>query len=77
MSKSEVVVPSPPTLISNLSYEESTDPEFDDYQRHFGNMEKAAEKFMKDTKSFTEAVNSGVLYLLVACCLPDCLGSSC
>ncbi|KAJ7226087.1 hypothetical protein GGX14DRAFT_423794 [Mycena pura] len=36
----------------------STDPEFDDYQRHFGNMEKAAEKFMKDTKSFTEAVNT-------------------
>ncbi|KAK7064740.1 Bar adaptor protein [Favolaschia claudopus] len=35
----------------------STDPEFDDYQRHFGTMEKAAEKFLKDTKSFTDAVN--------------------
>ncbi|KAJ7629350.1 BAR-domain-containing protein [Mycena rosella] len=36
----------------------STDPEFDDYQRHFGSMEKAAEKLLKDTKSFTDAVNS-------------------
>ncbi|KAJ7102480.1 hypothetical protein B0H15DRAFT_334762 [Mycena belliarum] len=36
----------------------STDPEFDDYQRHFGNMEQAAEKLLKDTKSFTDAVNS-------------------
>ncbi|KAJ6573959.1 hypothetical protein DFH09DRAFT_1246690 [Mycena vulgaris] len=35
----------------------STDPEFDDYQRHFGTMEKAAEKLLKDTKSFTDAVN--------------------
>ncbi|KAJ7071357.1 hypothetical protein C8F01DRAFT_429865 [Mycena amicta] len=35
----------------------STDPEFDDYQRHFGTMEKAVEKFMKDTKSFTDSVN--------------------
>ncbi|KAJ7630388.1 hypothetical protein FB45DRAFT_915349 [Roridomyces roridus] len=35
----------------------STDPEFDDYQRHFGNMEKAAEKLLKDTKAFTDAVN--------------------
>ncbi|KAJ6519270.1 hypothetical protein C8R45DRAFT_950800 [Mycena sanguinolenta] len=36
----------------------STDPEFDDYQRHFGTMEKAAEKLLKDTKSFTDAINS-------------------
>ncbi|KAF7310468.1 Bar adaptor protein [Mycena chlorophos] len=35
----------------------STDAEFDDYQRHFGTMEKAVEKFLKDTKSFTDAVN--------------------
>ncbi|KAJ7171814.1 hypothetical protein C8R43DRAFT_979525 [Mycena crocata] len=35
----------------------STDPEFDDYQRHFGDMEKAAEKLLKDTKAFTDAVN--------------------
>jgi amphiphysin len=35
----------------------STDPEFDDYQRHFGTMEKAAEKILKDTKSFTDAIN--------------------
>ncbi|KAJ7922935.1 hypothetical protein B0H13DRAFT_1978588 [Mycena leptocephala] len=35
----------------------STDPEFDDYQRHFGNMEKAVEKLLKDTKAFTDAVN--------------------
>ncbi|KAJ7239026.1 BAR-domain-containing protein [Mycena haematopus] len=36
----------------------STDPEFDDYQRHFGTMEKAAETLLKDTKSFTDAINS-------------------
>ncbi|KAJ7139521.1 hypothetical protein C8R44DRAFT_764687 [Mycena epipterygia] len=35
----------------------STDAEFDDYQRHFGTMEKAAEKLLKDTKSFTDAIN--------------------
>ncbi|KAF7306460.1 Bar adaptor protein [Mycena indigotica] len=36
----------------------SNDPEFDDYQRHFSTMEKAVEKFLKDTKSFTDAINS-------------------
>lgn len=36
----------------------STDPEFDDYQRNFGVLESAAEKFLKDTKAFTEAVNT-------------------
>ncbi|KAJ7151590.1 hypothetical protein C8R46DRAFT_1122514 [Mycena filopes] len=36
----------------------STDPEFDDYQRHFGSMEQAAEKLLKDTKAFTDAVNA-------------------
>ncbi|KAJ7767514.1 hypothetical protein DFH07DRAFT_955043 [Mycena maculata] len=40
----------------------STDPEFDDYQRHFGTLEHAAEKILKDTKAFTDAVN-GTLYL--------------
>ncbi|KAJ7480092.1 BAR-domain-containing protein [Mycena galericulata] len=35
----------------------STDPEFDDYQRHFGTMEQAAEKLLKDTKALTDAVN--------------------
>jgi len=37
---------------------ESTDPEFDDYQRNFAVLETAAEKFLKDTKAFTDAVNS-------------------
>ncbi|KAJ7596831.1 hypothetical protein C8J56DRAFT_850516 [Mycena floridula] len=35
----------------------SNDPEFDDWQRHFGMMEQATEKLLKDTKSFTDAVN--------------------
>ncbi|KAG7450757.1 BAR-domain-containing protein [Guyanagaster necrorhizus] len=35
----------------------SNDPEFDDYQRHFSEMEKASEKFIKDVKSFLDAVN--------------------
>ncbi|TFK40932.1 hypothetical protein BDQ12DRAFT_646537 [Crucibulum laeve] len=34
----------------------STDPEFDDYHRHFSSLEKAAEKLIKDTKAFSEAV---------------------
>ncbi|KJA29329.1 hypothetical protein HYPSUDRAFT_154349 [Hypholoma sublateritium FD-334 SS-4] len=34
----------------------SADPEFDDYQRHFTSMEKAAEALIKDTKAFTDAV---------------------
>ncbi|KAF4584519.1 hypothetical protein EYR40_004513 [Pleurotus pulmonarius] len=34
----------------------TTDPEFDDYQRHFADMEKAAEKLLKDTKAFMDAV---------------------
>ncbi|KAF8807625.1 BAR-domain-containing protein [Phlegmacium glaucopus] len=36
----------------------STDAEFDDYERHFTDMEKAAEKLIKDTKAFSEAVSS-------------------
>ncbi|KAJ3758579.1 BAR-domain-containing protein [Lentinula raphanica] len=36
----------------------SNDPEFDDYQRHFSSMEQAVEKLLKDTKAFTDAVNS-------------------
>ena len=35
---------------------ESADPEFDDYQRHFTALETAAEKLIKDTKAFSEAV---------------------
>ncbi|KAF7320137.1 Bar adaptor protein [Mycena kentingensis (nom. inval.)] len=35
----------------------SNDPEFDDYQRHFGTMEKSTEKLLKETKAFTDAVN--------------------
>ncbi len=30
---------------------ESADPEFDDYQRHFASMEKAAEALIKDNQS--------------------------
>jgi hypothetical protein len=37
---------------------ESTDPEFDDFQRNFAVLETATEKFLKDTKAFTDAVNS-------------------
>ncbi|KAH9486711.1 Protein hob1 [Psilocybe cubensis] len=36
----------------------SVDPEFDDYQRHFASLEQAAEKIIKDTKAFTEAVTN-------------------
>ncbi|KAF8912890.1 hypothetical protein CPB84DRAFT_1759797 [Gymnopilus junonius] len=36
----------------------STDPEFDDYQRHFTALEQAADKLIKDTKAFIEAVTS-------------------
>ncbi|PPQ67408.1 hypothetical protein CVT25_005987 [Psilocybe cyanescens] len=36
----------------------SVDPEFDDYQRHFTALEQAAEKIIKDTKAFTEAVTN-------------------
>lgn len=36
----------------------SSDPEFDDYKRHFATLEQATEKLLKDTKAFTEAVVS-------------------
>ncbi|KAF8272337.1 hypothetical protein EI94DRAFT_1769863 [Lactarius quietus] len=36
----------------------STDPEFDDFQRNFAVLETATEKFLKDTKAFTDAVNT-------------------
>ncbi|KAI0252672.1 hypothetical protein BJV78DRAFT_1200291 [Lactifluus subvellereus] len=36
----------------------SNDAQFDDYQRNFALLETAAEKFLKDTKTFTEAVNT-------------------
>ncbi|KAF9001389.1 BAR-domain-containing protein [Hymenopellis radicata] len=35
----------------------SNDPEFDEYQHHFANMEQASEKLLKDTKAFMDAVN--------------------
>lgn len=35
---------------------ESSDPEFSDYERHFALLEKGAEKIIKDTKAFSEAV---------------------
>ncbi|KAF9478700.1 BAR-domain-containing protein [Pholiota conissans] len=34
----------------------SSDPEFDDYHRHFVSLEKAAEALIKDTKTYTDAV---------------------
>lgn len=37
---------------------ESTDPEFDDYNRRFAALEGAAEKLLKDTKAFDEAVTN-------------------
>ncbi|KAH9075750.1 BAR-domain-containing protein [Lactarius deliciosus] len=40
----------------------STDTEFDDYQRNFAVLETAAEKFLKDTKAFTDAVNGMSLF---------------
>ncbi|KAJ3576273.1 hypothetical protein NP233_g537 [Leucocoprinus birnbaumii] len=36
----------------------SKDVEFDDYNRHFSNLETAAERLIKDTKVFCEAVTS-------------------
>ncbi|GJE96828.1 BAR-domain-containing protein [Phanerochaete sordida] len=36
----------------------SNDPEFDDYQRRFATLETAAEKLLKDTKAFDEAVTN-------------------
>ena len=45
-------------LSTSPSSLESADPEFDDYQRNFAVLETAAEKFLKDTKAFTDAVNS-------------------
>jgi amphiphysin len=49
---------------SHLSLPESTDLEFDDYKHNFGLLETAAEKFLKDTKTFTNAVNSMCRHLL-------------
>ncbi|KAF8640588.1 hypothetical protein AX17_000250 [Amanita inopinata Kibby_2008] len=36
----------------------SADPEFDDYHRHFSMLEQGADKLIKDTKTFTEAVTA-------------------
>jgi len=37
---------------------ESTDPEFEDYKRHFGTLENATEKLLKDAKTFIEEIIS-------------------
>jgi hypothetical protein len=59
MSKSEhSFTPVFAVHIPKLSPPESTDQEFDDYQTNFALLETAAEKFLKDTKTFTDAVNS-------------------
>ncbi|KAF9535786.1 hypothetical protein CPB83DRAFT_754324 [Crepidotus variabilis] len=36
----------------------SADTEFDEYARHFGNLESAADKLIKDTKAFCDAVTA-------------------
>ncbi|KAG2129767.1 hypothetical protein DEU56DRAFT_816613 [Suillus clintonianus] len=36
----------------------SSDPEFDDYNRHFISLEQATEKLLKDTKAFSDSVIS-------------------
>jgi amphiphysin len=55
-----VSIPHPPCKlhIPICLLPESTDAEFDDYQRNFALLETAADKFLKDTKTFTDAVNS-------------------
>jgi hypothetical protein len=60
MSKSEHAFLTPRVNYTSPSFllAESTDGEFDDYQRNFTLLESAAEKFLKDTKTFTDAVNS-------------------
>lgn len=52
-----------PQLLTRCT--ESTDPEFDDYQRHFTSLEQAAEKLIKDTKAFSEGVTGMDYYSLV------------
>jgi len=59
MSKSEHSSPPPRLHYTSPSLlPESSDQEFDDYQRNFALLEAAADKFLKDTKTFTDAVNS-------------------
>jgi amphiphysin len=55
-----VSIPHPRVCITHpyISFPESTDQEFDDYQHNFALLETAADKFLKDTKTFTDAVNS-------------------
>lgn len=43
---------------SALYSAESSDPEFEDYARRFASLETAAEKLLKDTKAFDEAVTN-------------------
>ena len=42
-----------PRLVSG-----SNDTEYDEFHRHFTQLEQAAEKLIKDTKAFCEAVTS-------------------
>jgi len=49
----------PHLITSKVGYsKKSNDPEFDDYQRRFAALESAAEKLLKDTKAFDEAVTN-------------------
>ncbi|KIJ68786.1 hypothetical protein HYDPIDRAFT_107035 [Hydnomerulius pinastri MD-312] len=49
----------PHLVTSKVGYaKKSSDPEFDDFNRHFATLEQATEKLLKDTKSFTDAVTA-------------------
>ncbi|KAH7921962.1 BAR-domain-containing protein [Leucogyrophana mollusca] len=53
----KVIKRTPHLVTSKVGFaKKSTDPEFDDYNRHFAELEKATEKLLKDTKAFSEAV---------------------
>lgn len=39
-------------------FAESVDTEYDEYHRHFSALEQGAEKLIKDSKAFSEAVTS-------------------
>jgi amphiphysin len=56
-----VSIPHPCVCITHspsFPFQSPTDGEFDDYQHNFALLETAADKFLKDTKTFTDAVNS-------------------
>ncbi|KAH7906321.1 hypothetical protein BJ138DRAFT_1071871 [Hygrophoropsis aurantiaca] len=53
----KVIKRTPHLVTSKVGFaKNSSDPEFDDYNRHFISLEKATEKLLKDTKLFSEAV---------------------